>query len=135
MIYYALSTSYLWLQRNKAIVVLCSIGVRKTLDIVGQQGSILSSVDIFHLCNSLHVFLGGNAFTWFIQSFGIGPFSRVHRGSKLRFLESHDLKRKVDLTTKKLTLVYSMSWSIGSLYPHNLEGIHKSLHQPRPSHP
>ena len=101
---YALSTSYLWLQRNKAIVVLCSIGVRKTLDIVGQQGSILSSVDIFHLCNSLHVFLGGNAFTWFTQSFGIGPFSRVHRGSKLRFLESHDLKRKVDLTTKKTHL-------------------------------
>ena len=58
MVLNALSTSYLWLQRNKAIVVLCSIGVRKTLDIVGQQGSILSSVDIFHLCNSLHVFWG-----------------------------------------------------------------------------
>ena len=42
-------TIHQWPQFNEGVVVLLSIGARQILDIVRQQGSILSPIHLFHL--------------------------------------------------------------------------------------
>ena len=45
-----ISTVYHWLQFNERVVVLLSVGVGQTLDVIRQWGSVLSMINLFHLC-------------------------------------------------------------------------------------
>ena len=42
-------TVYHWLQFNERVVVLLSVGVGQTLDVIRQRGSVLSLINLFHL--------------------------------------------------------------------------------------
>ena len=45
-----IETVYLWLQFNKRVVVLLPVGVGQPLDVIRQRGSLLSLINLFHLC-------------------------------------------------------------------------------------
>ena len=67
-------------------------------------------------------------FTWASQSLGIGPFSKVQRGSILRFRESHDLRV---IPSWKVTWENSKLLHIGILSPRTQAGT-RTHPQPRP---
>ena len=50
-LYTSETESYRWLQFNEGVIVLLSVGVWQPLDIIRRQGSGLSPVYLFHLCN------------------------------------------------------------------------------------
>ena len=41
---------YHWLEFNKGVIVLLSVGVGQPLDVIRQWGSVLSMINLFHLC-------------------------------------------------------------------------------------
>ena len=45
-----LLTIHHWLQSNEGVIVLLSVGARQLLDVIRQQGFVLSPIYLFHLC-------------------------------------------------------------------------------------
>ena len=43
-------TVYHWLEFNEGVIVLLSVGVGQPLDVIRQWGSVLSMINLFHLC-------------------------------------------------------------------------------------
>ena len=76
-------------QFDQGVKVSCPLGTCDVLNVVRQSGRVRClPVNLLHLEKNVSKLF---AVTCSSQSFGRGPVSRVHNGSRLRLRESQDL--------------------------------------------